>query len=61
MFLVFDTAAFYMKCTSDDYQKTVRSIIESNQIRDLITVIERYKNREDIRELLSLIDQRYSR
>jgi hypothetical protein len=60
LFLIFDSAAFYFNCSSENYKSSIKEIVESKQIKSLVSVIEKYKQREDVKELLNFVDQRYS-
>ena len=57
LYLIFDTVTFYWK--QEQYRNTFRNIIESEEIKNLVKVLDNFKDKQDIRELQELIHQRY--
>lgn len=57
LYLIFDSVTFYWK--SEKYRKTFANIIESEEIKTLVKILDNFKQRDDIRELQQMIHNRY--
>lgn len=59
LYLIFDIATFYWKANNDQYKDTIKNIIDSKEVRELVAVLAGFRNKEDIADLEKLIEQRY--
>ena len=57
--VIFDSAAFYLHHHS--YQRKVREILLSKEVDNLLRCLRGFSEREDVREILGLAEEKISK
>lgn len=58
LYLLFDIFTFY--CRDESCRNTLIEVLKSDQVRNLVHVLDNFKQRDDIRDLITFIDQKYA-